>query len=66
MANQRLKPEWISAWIGKPDSIQPGTKMPSFFPDLNEKSPYSEEFGADTKEQIKAIRDYVFTIGKNK
>jgi mono/diheme cytochrome c family protein len=66
MANARLKPEWISAWIGKPDSIQPGTKMPSFFPDLNDKSPYSEEFNADTREQIKAIRDYVFTIGKNK
>jgi mono/diheme cytochrome c family protein len=66
LANARLKPEWISAWIGKPDSIQPGTKMPSFFPDLNERSPYSEEFSADTREQIKAMRDYVFTIGKNK
>jgi mono/diheme cytochrome c family protein len=66
MANSRLKPEWIASWIGKPDSIQPGTRMPSFFSDLNEKSPYSEEFNGDAREQIKAIRDYVYSIGKKK
>ncbi len=66
MARTRLKPEWISSWIGKPDSVQPGTRMPSFYPDLNDKSPYSEEFNADAREQIKAIRDYVVSIGKNK
>lgn len=66
LANKRLKPEWIAAWIGRPDSIQPGTKMPSFFPDLHERSPYSEEFNGDAQEQIKAMRDYVIAIGKNK
>ena len=66
MARTRLKPEWIASWIEKPDSIQPGTRMPSFYPDLGEKSPYSEEFNADSREQIKALRDYIFSIGKNK
>jgi mono/diheme cytochrome c family protein len=66
MANTRLKPEWIAAWIGMPDSIQPGTRMPSFFPDLNEKSPYAEDFQGDAREQIKALRDYVNSIGRKK
>ena len=66
MARTRLKPDWIAAWIGKPDSIQPGTRMPSYYPDLNEKSPYSEDFDGDAHAQIKAMRDYVVSIGKKK
>ena len=66
MASGRLKPEWIAEWIAKPDSIQPGTRMPSFYPELKEPSPYSQDFGGDAKEQIKAIREYVVTIGKQK
>jgi hypothetical protein len=66
MARGRLKPEWISDWIAKPDSIQPGTRMPNFYPELKEPSPYSQDFGGDAKAQIGAIRDYVLTIGKQK
>jgi cytochrome c2 len=66
MASTRLKPQWIAEWIAKPDSIQPGTRMPSFYPELKEPSPYSEDFGGDAKEQIKAITDYVIMIGKQK
>jgi mono/diheme cytochrome c family protein len=65
LSKTRLKPEWIAEWIARPDSIQPGTRMPNFFPDLNEKSPYSDELNGDTREQIKAIRDYVNSLGKD-
>jgi mono/diheme cytochrome c family protein len=63
LAKGRLKPDWIVDWIINPEAIQPGTKMPQFYPDLVEPSPYSEELGANSKEQIKAMRDHVLTIG---
>jgi mono/diheme cytochrome c family protein len=60
MAKNRLKPEWILQWIAKPDSIQPGTKMPGFFPDMQ--SPDPSILGGDAKAQIRALRDHVYTI----
>lgn len=65
LARTRLKPEWISEWIARPDSIVPGTRMPNYYPDLNEKSPYSEDFDGDVHKQIQAMRDYVLSIGRN-
>jgi mono/diheme cytochrome c family protein len=62
MAKDRLKPEWIVDWIINPEAISPGTRMPQFYPDLNEKSPLSDELGGDAREQIKALRAYVMTI----
>ena len=32
MARQRLNPNWIVKWIKDPQKVQPGTKMPSFYP----------------------------------
>ncbi len=66
LAKSRLKPDWIVDWIINPDVIQPGTKMPQYFPDLKEPSPFSEDFGSDAKEQIKALREYVLTIQGSK
>ena len=31
MAKDRLQPDWIMEWVWYPDTLQPGTKMPSFF-----------------------------------
>ncbi len=66
LAKGRLKPEWIDDWVANPELIQPGTKMPQFFPDLKEPSPYSPEFKGDAREQIRALREYVMTIQKSK
>jgi mono/diheme cytochrome c family protein len=66
MAKSRLKPDWIVDWIVDPAIIQPGTRMPQFWPDVKEASPYSEEFGGNAREQIKAIRDYLLTIQGSK
>jgi cytochrome c2 len=33
MARERLKEDWIKAWLWDPQKIQPGTKMPTFFGD---------------------------------
>jgi mono/diheme cytochrome c family protein len=61
MARNRLKPEWILEWITKPDSIQPGTRMPGFYPDMQ--SPDPDILGGNSLLQIKALRDHIFTIG---
>ncbi len=66
MAKERLKPDWIVSWITNPEAVQPGTRMPSFYPDLTQPSPYSQDFGGSGEEQIKALRDYVLTIQRSK
>jgi cytochrome c2 len=66
LAKGRLKPEWIDTWIVNPEAIQPGTKMPQFFPDVKEPSPYSTEFSGNVKEQIRALREFVLTIPRSK
>jgi mono/diheme cytochrome c family protein/predicted nucleic acid-binding Zn-ribbon protein len=59
LARQRLSPRWIVKWLQDPQKIQPGTKMPSFFPG----GPDNILGGKDDR-QIQALRDYIMTLGK--
>jgi mono/diheme cytochrome c family protein len=59
MARQRLNPEWIVKWIQDPQKIQPGTKMPSFYPG----GPDNILGGKDDR-QIEALRDYLISLGR--
>ena len=58
MARQRLNPNWILKWLKDPQKVQPGTKMPSFYPGGPD-----DVFGGDEERQIRAIRDYLMVIG---
>jgi hypothetical protein len=58
MARQRLNPGWIVKWIHDPQKIQPGTKMPSFYPG----GPDNILGGKDDR-QIEALRDYLISLG---
>ena len=58
MARQRLSPNWILKWLKDPQKIQPGTKMPSFYPG----GPDNILGGKDDR-QIEAMRDYLLTLG---
>ena len=60
LAKERLKPDWILDWIARPDSIQPGTRMPNYFPDMQASD--SSILGGNAREQIRALRDYVWTL----
>jgi cbb3-type cytochrome oxidase cytochrome c subunit len=60
-ARDRLKPEWIVEWLADPNKLQEGTRMPTFFPDGQ--SPLPDVLGGDARKQMKAIRDYVESIG---
>jgi mono/diheme cytochrome c family protein len=58
LAHARLNPEWILKWLHDPQKVMPGTKMPSFFP-----GGPPDVLGGDDEAQIRALRDYVITIG---
>lgn len=62
LARDRLKPEWIVDWLADPGKIQPGTRMPTFFPDGQ--SPLPDVLNGDARKQMEAIRDYLLTIGQ--
>ena len=60
MARQRLNPNWILKWIKDPQKLQPGTKMPSFYPGGPD-----DVLGGKEDLQIQALRDYLLTLGRN-
>jgi cytochrome c2 len=62
LARGRLKPEWIVDWLADPGKIQPGTRMPTYFPDGQ--SPLPDVLDGDARKQMEAIRDYVLSIGQ--
>jgi mono/diheme cytochrome c family protein len=59
LARQRLNPDWILKWLSDPQKVQPGTKMPSFYPG----GPDNILGGKDDR-QIEALRDYLLTLGR--
>ncbi len=58
MARQRLNPDWIEKWLLDPQTLQPGTRMPSFYPGGPE-----DILGGDEKKQIEALTDYIMSLG---
>ena len=64
MAHERLNPDWIVEWIKDPQALLPGTGMPGFY-DFSDDSPDGPDdvLGGDDLEQVKALRDYLLTLG---
>jgi hypothetical protein len=63
MASQRLYPEWVLEWLHDPQKLLPGTKMPSFYADPNATDGPPDVLNGDDELQMKALRDYVISIG---
>ena len=59
LARQRLSPQWIVKWLRDPQKVQPGTKMPSFYPGGPD-----DVLGGKEDLQIEALRDYIMTLGR--
>jgi len=59
MAKRRLNPHWVLKWLRDPQKVQPGTKMPSFYPEGPE-----DILGGKDDKQIEALRDYIMVLGK--
>ena len=58
LAHRRLNPNWIPKWLHNPQLVQPGTKMPSFYPGGPD-----DILGGNEALQTHAIRDYIFWFG---
>jgi mono/diheme cytochrome c family protein len=63
MVNERLRPEWVADWLKSPTRIQPGTRMPTNFPENPEENAFPEVLGGDQEQQVEAVRQYLLTIG---
>lgn len=61
-SRDRLKPEWIVDWLADPGKIQQGTRMPTFWPDGQ--SPLPDVLEGDSRKQMRAVRDYILSIGQ--
>jgi len=57
LAAERLKLEWIHDWLKDPQSIQPGTKMPTFFGETSDRE--YEVYDPNWKENIRALQHYL-------
>jgi cytochrome c2 len=67
LARERLRPEWIVDWIQNPQKLFPGTKMPTFYdPDNYATSGPDDILGGDEDRQIRALRDYLLSLGREK
>ena len=64
MAHERLKADWVVEWLGDPQVLLPGTKMPQFWIP-GEESPM-EGLKRDSLKQREAVRDYIFTFSAEK
>jgi hypothetical protein len=63
MASKRLYPDWILAWLHDPQKLLPGTKMPSFYSDPANPDGPPEVLNGDDDLQMRALRDYVISLG---
>jgi cytochrome c2 len=59
----RLRADWIAQWLKDPGRIQPGTRMPSDFPETASDNAYPEILGGDQAKQIDAVRAYLLSLG---
>ncbi len=63
---KRLRPEWISQWLAHPDAMMPGTPMTGFWWSNGKLAAAdSAIMGGDPMMQIKAVQEYVHSIGKD-
>ena len=68
--SRRLKAGWVRAWLSDPQHLQPGTKMPNYFPledddepDGPRSTPCPECFDGDIDRQIEALTGVAFELG---
>lgn len=65
MVDERLRPEWITVWLKNPTRIQPGTRMPTNFPENPEENAFPEILGGDQDQQVEAVRQYLLELGRS-
>jgi hypothetical protein len=67
LAKERLKPDWVERWITDPQSVSPGTSMPSgLFRQQNSQwvfaGPTPPSFQGYAGDHRKLLTDYIFQL----
>lgn len=67
---RRLRQDWVRHWLRAPAVIQPGTKMPQLWPNMqsafasfSNRQELESRFGTTAEEQIKLMIDYLYAAG---
>ncbi|MFQ5719952.1 MAG: c-type cytochrome [Acidobacteriota bacterium] len=61
LARQRLRVDWIRRWLVDPQTVMPGTRMPSFFLDENSGPP--DILDGDEGAQMDLLARWVMSLG---
>lgn len=61
MAKDRLNPDWVVDWIRDPQSLMPGTNMPTYFTGPDDGP--DDVLDGDENDQMVAMRDYIMLLG---
>ena len=62
LTKKRLKPKWVRDWLTNPQSLEPGTKMPNFFYDIDEEYDEITELLPEPEKKIQVLTDYLFSV----
>ncbi len=62
-AHERIRHEYFGRWVYFPQRVDPETKMPRFSDDAG-KTPLTDFFGGDARQQFEAIWQYLGTVKK--
>ena len=66
LAKERLKADWLIDWMKDPQSFQPGTAMPQAWPLVGgQHMPLEGYADDDAEKQIRLVRDYLISLGRN-
>jgi hypothetical protein len=66
----RLRPRWLEEWLLVPQRLQPGTRMPTYFPLADDDdpasfiTPYPELVGGDVARQVAALARLNLELGR--
>ncbi len=63
LTHQRLRRDWVEAWMLDPQVIQPGTKMPQNFPGGVSPFAGSKEYPGTAMDHINLLVDYLYDAG---
>ena len=58
----RLRDDWVHAWLVQPQVIYPGTSMPANF--STDPPQYQDVFPASNEEQIQVVLDWLYNLGR--
>ncbi|NOT00005.1 MAG: c-type cytochrome [Phycisphaerales bacterium] len=72
LTHKRLRQAWTHAWLQQPAVIQPGTKMPQWFPEFRsafagypdaDRTALQAKYGESGEDQMRVLMDFMYNAG---